>query len=223
MTTWQGFYSTSQVSRLARIPRSTLYDWKARNILKPSVRIAAGDEVVDEGYSYADLTIIKLMRALRADKLDLRSVGIALRHLFDRLGPPHQGWHDAHVYIMGNKVFAELPDEWETTAATQFGQKVETRVFGELFPILREQEEKGSILVPAEFSQYVEINPGIMGGQPVVKDTRVPTAVLATLADKGRSLSELANLYAPIEPQAIKAAIDYERALAEPIAQSSAP
>ena len=223
MTTWQGFYSTSQVSRLARVPRSTLYAWRAKNILQPSVQILSGDQAVDEGYSYADLTIIKLMRALRADKLDLRSVGIALRHLFDRLGPPHQGWHDAHVYIMGNKVFAELPDEWETTAATQFGQKVETRVFGELFPILREQEGKGSILVPAEFSQYVEINPGIMGGQPVVKDTRVPTAVLATLADKGRSLSELANLYAPIEHQAIKAAIDYERALAEPIAQSSAP
>ena len=222
MTAWQGFYSTSQVSRLARVPRSTLYAWRAKNILQPSVQILSGDQAVDEGYSYADLTIIKLMRALRADKLDLRSVGIALRHLFDRLGPPHQGWHDAHVYIMGNKVFAELPDEWETTAATKFGQKVETRVFGELFPILREQEEKGSILVPAEFSQYVEINPGIMGGQPVVKDTRVPTAVLATLADKGRSLSELANLYAPIEHQAIKAAIDYERALAEPIAQSSA-
>ena len=223
MTTWQGFYSTSQVSRLARVPRSTLYAWRAKKILHPSVQILSGDQAVDEGYSYADLTIIKLMRALRADKLDLRSVGIALRHLFDRLGPPHQGWHDAHVYIMGNKVFAELPDEWETTAATRFGQKVETRVFGELFPVLREQEEKGSILVPAEFSQYVEINPGIMGGQPVVKDTRVPTAVLATLADKGRSLSELANLYAPIEHQAIKAAIDYERALAEPIAQSSAP
>ena len=223
MTTWQGFYSTSQVSRLARVPRSTLYTWRAKNILQPSVQILSGDQAVDEGYSYADLTIIKLMRALRADKLDLRSVGVALRHLFDRLGPPHQGWHAAHVYIVGNKVFAELPDEWETTAATQFGQKVETRVFGELFPVLREQEEKGSILVPAEFSQYVEINPGIMGGQPVVKDTRVPTAVLATLADKGRSLSELANLYAPIEPQAIKAAIDYERSLAEPIAQSSAP
>ena len=221
MTTWHGFYSTSQISRLARIPRRTLSDWKARNILKPSIRIMSGDEVVDEGYSYADLTIAKLMRALRNDRLDLSSVGIALRHLFDRLGPPHEGWHDAHVYIVGNKVFAELPDEWETTAATQFGQKVETKVFGELFPILREKEEKGSILVPSEFSNYVEINPAVMGGQPVVRDTRVPTSVLATLADKGRTLLELADLYAPIKYQAIQAAIDYERALAEPITQSS--
>ena len=223
MNTWHGFYSTSQVSRLARIPRSTLYDWKARKILRPSVQVMSGNGQVDEGYSYADLTIAKLLRALREDRLDLRSAGIALRHLFDRLGPPREGWHDAHVYIVGNKVFAELPDEWETTTATQFGQKVETRVFGELFPILREQEEKGSILVPSEFSHYVEINPAVMGGQPVIRDTRVPTSVLATLAEKGRSLPELADLYAPIEYQAIKAAIDYERSLAEPIARSSSP
>ena len=223
MTTWHGFYSTSQVSRLARVPRSTLYDWKARNILRPSVQVMAGGGRVDEGYSYADLTIVRLMRALRDDRLDLRSVGVALRHLFDRLGPPDKGWHDAHVYIVGSKVYAELPDEWETTAATQFGQKVETRLFGQLFPILREQEERGSILVPPEFSQFVEINPEIMGGQPVIRDTRVPTAVLATLVDKGHTLSELASLYAPIKHQAIKAAIDYERSLAEPIARSSTP
>ena len=217
MATWHGFYSTSQVSRLARIPRRTLYDWKARDILRPSVQVFSGNGVVDEGYSYADLTIVKLMRALRDDRLDLQSIGIALRHLFERLGPPSLGWHDAHVYIVGNKVFAERSDEWETTAATQFGQKIETRVFGELFPLLREQQETGSILVPAEFTQYVEINPAIMGGQPVVRDTRVPTAVLATLAGKGRSLTELCNSYAPIERQAIKAAIDYEKALAQPV------
>ncbi len=181
------------------------------------MQVFSGNGVVDEGYSYADLTIAKLMRALRDDRLDLQSVGIALRHLFERLGPPDEGWHDAHVYIVGNKIFAERSDEWETTAATQFGQRVETRVFGELFPLLREQEETGSILVPTEFIRYIEINPDIMGGQPVVRDTRVPTAVLATHAERGRSLNEIASLYAPLERLAIKAAIDYERALAKPV------
>ena len=222
MSNWQGFYSTAQVSRVARIPRRTLYDWKARNILRPSVQVLSSNGVVDEGYSYADLTIAKLMQALREDRLDLRSVGIALRHLFDRLGPPNQGWHDAHVYLVGNKVFAERSDEWETTTASQFGQKIETRMFGELFPLLREQEEAGSILVPTEFVRYVEINPDVMGGQPVVRDTRVPTAVLSALAEQGCSLAEMATLYAPIERRAIQAAIDYERALAQPVGAKAA-
>ena len=88
MAEWQGFYSTSQVARLARVPRSTLYDWKVRGILKPSVWVMDGDKVVDEGYSYADLTIIRLSRAIRDNKLNMRSVCVALRHLVDRFGQP---------------------------------------------------------------------------------------------------------------------------------------
>lgn len=217
MTPWQGFYSTSQVSRLARIPVRTLYDWRAQGIISPSVQLISQGLVADYGYSYADLTIIKLMRALRDDRLDLKSVGIALHHLYERLGHPSTGWHDAHVYIVGNRVHAEQQDQWETTTATQFGQKVETRLFGDLFPILRKQEEHGDILVPPEFSKYVEINPLVMGGQPVVRDTRVPTSILGTLAEKGRTLDDLARLYAPLPRQAIKVAIDYERFLSQPI------
>ena len=210
MAEWQGFYSTFQVSRLARIPTSTLYDWKARGIIKPSLKLMDGDLVVLEGYSYADLTIIRIMRALRQDQLNLNSVGVALRHLYERLGPPDHGWADANVYIVGKRIYAEKQDEWETTAATQLGQKVETRVFGDLFKELREQEEGGSILVPKEFSTAVEINPKVMGGQPVVRNTRVPTSILATLREKGKSLAEIARLYKPIPKGAIEKAIEYE-------------
>jgi len=78
MSEWQGFYSTAQVSRLARVPLRTLYDWKARKIIKPSVVMKDKDDhLVLDGYSYADLTIIKILRALRQDQIDLSSAGIA--------------------------------------------------------------------------------------------------------------------------------------------------
>ena len=128
MTKWHGFYSTPQVARLARVPVSTLYNWKKRAIIAPSVELVdENGRVVEEGYSYADLTIIKIIRALREDRLDLTSVGVALRHMYERLGPPSEGWSDAYVYIVGNKIFAEQSDDWQTTSATGFGQKVETR------------------------------------------------------------------------------------------------
>ena len=137
MTKWQGFYSTPQVSRLARVPLSTLYSWKERAIIEPSVEVVDKDGyVIDEGYSYADLTIIKIMRALRKDRLNLSSVGVALRHMYERLGPPSEEWSDVNVYIVGKKIFAEKPDDWQTTSATGFGQKVDTRMFGDLFPSL---------------------------------------------------------------------------------------
>ena len=214
MTDWQGFYSTPQVSRLARIPLSTLYNWKQRGVIAPSVEVVDKDgRVVEEGYSYADLTIVKIMRALREDRLNLTSVGVALRHMYERLGPPSEGWSDASVYVVGNKVFAEKSDEWQTTSATGFGQRVATRLFGDLFPLLREQEEEGSILVPPDYTRYVEIDPGVMGGQPVVRDTRIPTSLFPTLLAKGKSIEDLVRLYYPIPREAIEKTLEFERYL----------
>ncbi|MFC2002295.1 DUF433 domain-containing protein [Chloroflexota bacterium] len=221
MSEWQGFYSTAQVSRLTGVPLRTLYDWKSRNIIKPSIVMKnKSDQVVLDGYSYADLTIIKILRALREDRIDLSSAGVALRHLWERLGSPRHGWADAHVYLAGNRIFAEKSDEWETTAATQYGQKVETRLFGDLFQDLREQEEEGDILIPKDFRGYVEINPRVMGGQPVVRGTRVPTSILATLREKGKSLRDIVRLYSSIPKRAIEKAIQYENFLDRAVAQA---
>ncbi len=214
MTEWQGFYSTPQVSRLARVPVSTLYSWKKRGVIAPSVEVVDKDGyVVDEGYSYADLTIIKIMRALREDRLDLTSVGIALRHMYERLGPPNEGWSDASVFIVGRKIFAERSDEWRTTSATGFGQKVDTRLFGELFPTLREQEEEGSILVPRDYTAYVEIDPRVMGGQPVVRNTRIPTSMFPILLAKGKSIEDLTRLYHPLSRSIIEKIVEFEKYL----------
>lgn len=207
---WQGFYSTAQVSRLAGVPRTTLYDWKSKGIIAPSVQILEAGLVVDEGYSYADLAIIKLMRAIRNKQLNLRSVAISLRHLYERLGArTSEGWEDAHVYIIGKDVYAQKPDEWDTTLATRGGQRLETRIAGELF------EEDASILIPRAYSAYVEIDPNVMSGQPVIRTTRVPTSTIAMMYDEGTSLSELAELYAPIPRKTIQKAIEYEQALTE--------
>ena len=214
MTNWLGFYSTSQVSRLARVPLSTLYNWKERAIIFPSVEVVdKNGYVVEEGYSYADLTIIRIMRALREDRLDLTSVGLALRHMYERLGPPSEGWTDANVYIVDNKIFAERSDEWQTTSATGYGQRVETRLFGELFPLLREQEERGSILVPRDYTAYVEIDPLVMGGQPVVRNTRIPTSIFPILLAKGKSIDDLIRLYHPVPRETIEKSIEFEKYL----------
>lgn len=210
MAEWHGFYSGVQVARIVQIPIRTLYDWKSRGIVAPSIHVMDNDLKVMDGYSYADLTIIKILRALREDQLDLKRAAIALRHLWERLGPPDRGWADAHVYLVGNKIYAEKQDEWETTAATQFGQKVEARLFGDLFEELKRQEEEGDLLVPLDYQKAVEINPDVMGGQPVIRGTRVPTSILAMLKKQGKSLHELARLYFPIPEQTIEKGIEYE-------------
>lgn len=220
MAEWQGFYSTSQVSRLARVPRSTLYDWKATGILKPSVRVMDGETVVDEGYSYADLTIIRLSRAIRDKKLNIRSVCIALRHLVERFGHPNEGWSNVHVYIANNGVYAEQPDDWAVTEGIRGGQKVETRLFDDVFDILRNIDEGGDILIPKGFSECITIKPNVMGGDPVVKNTRVPTATIAAKFHRGSSVDRLVELYAPVSRLCIEQAIEYEKYLNSPLTQT---
>ena len=210
MSKWQGFYSIDQVSRLAGIPKRTLYLWKKRGVISPSVRIIDANGNIDEGYSYADLAIIKVLFALRAQKLNLRRAVVAFQHLYERFGSPtSEQWSNAHVYVINKDVFAQKPDNWETTSATKGGQKSEMSVLGELV------EEEGALLVPKQFSKYVEINPDIMDGEPVVKDTRIPTSILAMMFAEGMPILELAELYSPISEIAIEKAIEFEKNIEE--------
>ena len=49
-----------------------------------------------------------------------------------------------------------------------------------------------------------------MGGQPVVRGTRLPTSILAILKEKGKTLRDIARLYSPIPKRTIEKAIEYE-------------
>ena len=70
---WRGLYSTAQVSRLARIPISTLYEWRRRGIILPSLELIECGLVADEGYSYSDLTLVRIIKGLRDKHLDFDS------------------------------------------------------------------------------------------------------------------------------------------------------
>jgi uncharacterized protein (DUF433 family) len=209
---WQGFYSTAQVSRLARIPLSTLYEWRRRGIIRPSLELVEGGLVAEEGYSYSDLTLVRIIKALRDKRLDFDSAAKALRHMYERLGPPDRGWANETVYVVGNRIYVDRPDDWEITDATELGQKVMETLFGDLFEELREIDEEASIIVPPQFRKYVQVRPDVMGGEPVIRNTRIPTATVVALLAK-HDIAELKRLYRRIPSDKIEKAIEYERYL----------
>ncbi len=209
---WDGFYSTAQVSRLAGVPRSTLYSWRKKGIIGPSINVYTGDKLVEEGYSYADLAIIKLLRGLKDKQLTRKSLISALRHLLERFGSfDNRRWEEAHLYVLDKEVYAQKPDEWDATVATRSGQRLLLSP-PELF------EEEAGILIPKNFRDYVEIDPDIMDGLPVVARTRIPTSMLAMMNEQGVSFRELSDLYSPIPEETLKKAVEYERSLDAAIA-----
>jgi uncharacterized protein (DUF433 family) len=208
-TRWRGFYSVQAVSRLTTIPVRTLNEWRQRGIITPSVEMLEEGRSVAEGYSYADLTIIRLIRAFRDDRIDFASAGRALAHLYDRFGPPNQGWADARIYFVGDQIFAERPEEW-MTEATHLGQGTMPELFGEMFPELRLLEAGADILVPEEYRAFVEISPEVMGGTPVIRGSRIPTSLLVALRQKGKSVSAISKAYPYTPLRLIKGALAYE-------------
>ena len=125
-----------------------------------------------------------------------------------------------HVYIANNHVYADRLDEWDVTAADSGGQKVETRLFDDVFDILRNMDEDGDILLPKGFSRCIAIKPNVRGGEPVIKNTRIPIASIVAKYHKGTSIDRLVDLYQPVTRQCIERAIEYEEYLNSPIAQA---
>lgn len=207
-----GLYSTAQVARLARIPLSTLYEWRRRGIIRPSLELVHEGLLADEGYSYSDLTLVRIIKALRDKHLDFDSAAKAIYHLYERLGPPDRGWANEKVYVIENRIYIDRPDNWAVTDATEQGQKVIEKLFGDLFEELREEDAEASIIVPPQFRKYVQVRPDVMGGEPVVRDTRIPTATLVALLTR-HTIAELKKLYRRIPPETIEKAIEYERYL----------
>jgi uncharacterized protein (DUF433 family) len=82
---------------------------------------------------------------------------------------------------------------------------------------LREIDEDASIIVPPQFRKYVQVKPKIMGGEPVIRDTRIPTATIVALL-ANHDISELKKLYKRIPPEKIEKAIEYEKYLDRQIA-----
>lgn len=214
--TWQGFYSVAEVSRLARVPLRTLYRWQHGGVVSPSLQTEEGDW----GYSYADLTIIRLLRAIREKRLDFRSASIALRHLYDRLGPPSAGWADARVVIDDQQVYAYVEDEWEITEATRHGQRVEPLflpdVLNEIADEIAGLTEADSVVIPRQFREFITINPAVRGGAPFIKGTRIPTTALAALHRAGSTAVQITRMYSGVKGisrKVIDAVIEYERFL----------
>ncbi len=61
-------------------------------------------------------------------------------------------------------------------------------------------------------SRFLEINPKVQGGEPVIKGTRVPIRGLAKQIEQGESLKVLKREYDYIEPEAFEFAVRWANA-----------
>jgi uncharacterized protein (DUF433 family) len=206
-----GFYSPADAARIARIPRQRLTTWQHEGIVVPRLKIQVDDEPPEWGYTFTEVVYLRLLRMLREHKIPLEEAVKAVKHLEARWGPPGPAWGDVRIFTQGRHVYVEGKDEWGVTDATEGGQKVATVLFGEEFERLRERAD--ALLIPSKYRPFVEIDPTVRSGLPIVRGTTIETSVLHSLREQGLSYQCIRDYYPVISLAKIKGAIKYENFL----------
>ena len=59
------------------------------------------------------------------------------------------------------------------------------------------------------FIDRIEINPRILGGKPIIKDTRIPVYIILEMLRDGLTFKEIIDEYPRLKEEDIKAVLDY--------------
>lgn len=209
-----GFYTPAEASRIALVPRWTLYNWKQNGIIIPTVRWT--DEFSREhlGHTFETVVFIRLLRLLREKHISLFKAVGAVQELKKRFGTPSKRWADAKMFVDKEDVFVyedKDKDDWGTTVVTKYNQRVAEFIFGEEFILLKDRAD--ALLIPSEFMDSVEIDPSIQNGLPIVLDTKILTNIIHGLSLQGYILRAVQRMYPFIPIERIRGAEEYEKYL----------
>jgi uncharacterized protein (DUF433 family) len=199
----KGLYSPKVAARVAQIRYQNFQAWAKANLIHPAFQSSI-EKKSESVYSYYDLLLIRLIKRLRDKHFKTKQIKVALDTIAMMSGNDPHGWTRATILIDANMIVAVLPEKRDWPIAASKGpQKIEVIFFPEL---MKELERE---LVPNQF-HYVEIDPEVMGGAPVVKGTRIPTNLVRLVREGGQDPKEA---YPELNDLQVKDAIAYEEFL----------
>ena len=207
----EGFYTPKEAARIARVRQSTAANWNRKGIVIPNMLWVDQDDKETTGYSFSGVVYLRLLRMLRKESFPLREVVNAVAHLTDVFGPPGPNWENARIFSDGREIWVDHRNEWEVTSATRRGQKLAHILFGAEFALLRERAD--ALLIPSDFTRYVEINPQVRNGLPVIRDTTIPTSLIHSLRGNGLTYAQIHEYYPHLSRQQIARGDRFERFL----------
>lgn len=182
-----GAYSPRVAAMIARIKYQSFQAWAKANLLH-AVQIPIGKRK-ESIYTYHDLLLIRLIMRLKQQGAKAKHIKIALHTLEVISGGDKDAWMQAVLFvdIPSGVVVAYLSDkpEWNPLAASKGTQKMATIFFPALIKELKDE------LVPIEKFPYIEIDPQILGGAPVVKGTRISVRAVVSVKESGQDATKV--------------------------------
>ena len=208
---FRAVYPADRAAALAGIPKSTIYYWAREGIYTPSV-----SAVKEKLWSLSDLLAMRAIYWLRQNKPDsarttMRRVRAALKDAAKQQIP--FGSLNLFVDAKG-AILYRPPDATELHAVG--GQAVLEEAI-ERLNLLQEFQREAAIGPDLRRPrEHLRIVPGKLGGEPHLAGTRIATAAIASLSQRGFNEGRIIELYPHLRHSrdAIRNAIDLERQLA---------
>lgn len=204
----RGRYEAARAAQLSGIPKSTVYDWVRERVLVPDFRRATPMR-----WSYRDLVYLRLLARLRQHGMPREAAAervrlvrqVAADERVDEVRLTRHGLllpGERHDRLTGEAVLAELVelidrfDLLEPIAGVSTG-----RLWGP------------NLVRPTD---HTFISPAVLGGEPCIEGTRIPTASVYTLVDGRRmSAAQVVVLYPQLAEDRVEEAVDLERRMRE--------
>ena len=202
-------YKPAEASRISKVPEWTVNSWRRSGIVIPSIEWIDERNKVHIGHTFETVVFLRLIRLLRDKGITLFESVKVVKGLRDRLGPPSTRWADAKIFTDKKDVIIyDYRDGWESTVATRGHQKLAEFFFGEEFKRLRERAD--ALLIPEQFMDFVEIDPSIQSGLPIILDTSVLTSLVYKLRKQNYEYTDIQEMYPFISNKKIIGAGEYE-------------
>lgn len=195
-----GHYTPSEVARLAGVSPQRIGSW-ARYGIMPSVSRRPNV------YSYADAGEAVIARYLINQGVKPRKIRELVEHLRDQFGlwplarAPLE--HEGGLVVMreGDRVLVDVVDHP--------GHLVEEGTFLSLTEV-REALERGGWVALQTPRAHIQVDPDRLSGRPTIRDRRLPTTMVAEIAEEDDGRILLRREFGLSEEE-IDDAIGYER------------
>lgn len=201
----RGRYSAERAGQLSGVPARTLYDWANAEVLVPDFA-----ESKPKAWSYRDLGFARLLAWLRQQGQDRPEAAERVAELRQMMADAAQQVtevrSDGSIVLLGDETVDRLTGQQILNGMASF-----LAVFDLLEPIAelgRKRLWGPDLLAPTPLTA---ISPWVMGGEPVVKSTRIPTASLHSLRhDRGLDTARIVALYPALDANEVDDAVALE-------------
>ncbi len=185
------------VARLAGVTLRQLGYWHRTGLIQ--AKVIPGAPGRPRLYSWTDYVKVRAITKLLRQGLSTRKIRAAIAFL-DHHVPD---WYNCPLYGLGARVIVEI----EGCAMTADEQQ--QLLLPSLVNVVREIEEEGPLGELREFAKVVDMRPGVAGGNPVLRGTRIETDFVATLVSHGSPVSEIARVYR-VNEGAVERAVQFQ-------------